>query len=199
MPSSKPQQAPTCSQPVEAEPPVVRQTLYDIVDDLAQQVAEIEAIEADPELSDDEKGTRIAALLDAYMAGQESLEGKITACFQVHLNYLSEAAAIKAEEDRLKARRQLRERADARLVDYVKSQMERAQGHGVKTPYMTCSLVTVQDNKVVVDDESKVPNTLEYWKPQPAKLSLEAVKKALKAGVEVPGCRLIPSERFTWR
>lgn len=192
--------APANSSPTVESHPVERgTTLYEIVDDLAVQIAEIEAIEADSSMSEDEKGERVAALLDAYMASQSSLAEKVSACFRVHLNYLSECAAIKAEETRLAERRKLRERADERLQDYVKRQMERAEGHGVKTPYMTCSLTTVENNRVVVDDEAKIPRKLDFWTPQPPKLNKDAIKKALKSGEDVPGCRLAPSERFTWR
>ena len=118
---------------------------------------------------------------------EAALDAKIEACCIVVKETEAEAEAIKAEEKRLKARRERKEKEAARLREYVQRCMEQSGARKIDTPRVC---VTSRSSKYVnVYDEAKVPRMFTE------SVDKEAVREAIKDGIEVPGCEL--SERIS--
>ena len=96
---------------------------------------------------------------------------------------------IKAEEQRLAARRRSIESKQKWLKEYLQGQMERAGIDKFKTPTHTISL---QNNPPALNiyDEGKVPAEYQVLVPERWEIDKKAVKDALKAG-QVPGAELV--------
>lgn len=123
---------------------------------------------------------------------EAELDAKLEACGIVVKETEAEGEAIKAEERKLKARRERKEREAQRLREYVVSCMESSAAKRIETPRVSMSLR--KSAFVDVVDAEKVPK--EYVTEKVTKtISKADVKKAIKAGNEVPGCEL--SERMS--
>lgn len=98
----------------------------------------------------------------------------------------AEAAAFKAEIERMTERKRTIERQIERMkaaqVDFMQATGQRKATAG------TFTLSLRESKSVKVLDEAAIPET--WWKPQPAKLDKAGIKDALKAGESVPGCEI---------
>lgn len=98
----------------------------------------------------------------------------------------AEAAAFKAEIDRMTERKRTIERQIERMkaaqVDFMQATGQRKATAG------TFTLSLRESKSVKVLDESAIPET--WWKPQPATLDRAGIKDALKKGESVPGCEI---------
>lgn len=108
-------------------------------------------------------------------------------------NLEAEAAAIKAEEDKLKKRRDAKSRKADRLREYL---TEELLGHNeMKMETSRVKFSFRPSESVEIRDEAKIPK--EYMKEKitysPDKTS---IKKAIKAGEEVDGCALIKKQNL---
>ncbi len=106
--------------------------------------------------------------------------------------------AIDAEIARLQALKARRQKIAQGLRDYLKLNMENAGIERIECPLFT---LTLKKNPPAVEvlDEAMVPAG--YWvtpepKPPTARIDKVALGKALKAGNEVPGCRLSQAHRL---
>lgn len=106
--------------------------------------------------------------------------------------------AIDAEIARLQALKAHRQKIAAGLREYVRQQMEVA---GIER--ISCPLFDIKLKKnppaVEVQDERQVPAG--YWvtpepKPVEKRIDKKAVAAELKAGRDVPGCRLVQATRL---
>lgn len=99
------------------------------------------------------------------------------------------AAALKAEEDRVKARRMALERKEAALKEYLKNALEMMGERKVKTPLITVSIRKNPDSVQLTPQFvqwatiSGRDDLLRYKEPEPDK---RKILEALKAGEDLP-------------
>jgi hypothetical protein len=106
--------------------------------------------------------------------------------------------AIDAEIARLQALKAHRQKIAAGLREYLKQQMEVAGIERIECPLFR---LTLKKNPPAVEvlDAEMVPSG--YWvtpepKPPEARIDKTAIKNALKAGIDVPGARLVQGVRL---
>lgn len=126
----------------------------------------------DPDMQED---------FEAWFDTMEGLEGEIEdkadGYAKVMRDLTGRAATIKAEEERLAARRKTIENR----VEYMKSRLQTMMTVTGKTKFKTDLFsFGIQKNpaSVVIDDESKIPAG--YWIPQQPKLDKTSLKEWLK-------------------
>lgn len=128
-----------------------------------------------------------------------SLETKAlnVACFVRNLEATAEA--IKNAEAQMSARRRAIERRAERIREYLKAQMERCAIFKIEAPYFT---IAIRQNPSAVHVEAPELVPQEFMKtpppPEPA-IDKKAVAEALKAGKDVPGCRLERGTRLEFK
>jgi hypothetical protein len=103
----------------------------------------------------------------------------------------AEAAAVRAEEKTLAARRQAKERKAERLREYVARSMQ-AFGD-VKLETARCALSFRKSETVELTDPERVPTTFVSYQP---KIDKAAIRKALKAGEDVQGAELVTRQNL---
>lgn len=124
------------------------------------------------------------------MARNEKLEG----CLLFIKNYESEAAAIKAEITALQARMKRKQAAADRLREYVLFSMENMHDKTFETSKAYARVGYYQ--RVDVEDMDALPR--EYVREKvTASPDKTAIKKAIKAGEEVKGARLVSYPSLT--
>ena len=102
---------------------------------------------------------------------------------------LSDAAAIKAEKDKLNERQKVCENKAKNLKEYLSGFLA---GQKFKTPRVAISYR--KSESVNVSDICKIPDDyLKYKDPEPDKTK---IKSALKAGVSIPGVELIENRNI---
>lgn len=106
------------------------------------------------------------------------------------------AAALKAEEDRVKARRMALERKEAALKEYLKNALEMMGERKIKTPLITVSIRKNPDSVQLSPQFAQWAATagrddlLRYKEPEPDK---RKILEALKAGEDLPAA-IVQSE-----
>lgn len=111
------------------------------------------------------------------------------------------SAALKAEEDRVKARRMALERKEAALKEYLKNALEMMGERKVKTPLITVSIRKNPDSVQLTPQFvqwatiSGRDDLLRYKEPEPDK---RKILEALKAGEDLPAV-IVQSEGVTVR
>lgn len=130
----------------------------------------------------------------------ESLSGDLEAKAQntafVIRNLEASAAAIKEAEAQMAARRKAIENRAARVRDYLLANMMVAGIQKIECPYFRMS---VRDNPPAVEIYEPGLIPAEYMRqpePPPATPDKTAIKEAMKAGVDVPGCKLTVGKRL---
>lgn len=119
-----------------------------------------------------------------------ALESKATDVVSIARALDTFAAAIRVEEERLAARRKAAEARAARLHVFVRDAMLLAGIEKIEGPRFKLSLRTGAQ-RVVVDSAEQVPQGyLRFAAPPPPEPDKAAIGAALKAGIDVPGCRL---------
>lgn len=125
----------------------------------------------------------------------EELEGeyldKLEACGIYCKNEQAEIEAMKAEEKRLADRRRVKENKVKRLKEYMLQSMEATETKKLDTP--KCYISTRKSQKVVIDNEAKIPR--QYIKVTESVNKTE-IKKALKNGT-VDGAHIEESVNLT--
>lgn len=111
----------------------------------------------------------------------EELEGeyldKLEACGIYCKNEQSEIDAIKAEEQALAKRRRVKENKVKRLKEYMLTSMDATETKKLDTPKV--AITTRRSKRVVIDDESKIPDVFTIVKRSVDKT---LVRDALKTG-----------------
>lgn len=119
---------------------------------------------------------------------QMDFNDKALAILAVTANFDSDVAALDAEMDRLKARKQSIVNRKQQLRDYLLYNMEASGITKIESPIFTASIrkgvesVEIENESLIPDDYIKV-EVLE--KPDKA-----AIKKAIQSGQDVPGALL---------
>ena len=141
----------------------------------------LDRLDADPDTGEVD-GEALAAYAEYTTAAAEKLEG--TACYCRELK--AEAEAIKAEEERLAKRRKALENKSERLKAYM---MPALEAMGGKVKGVMASLRISKTQSVTVFDIDALPDAFKrvVTKVDPDKVAL---KKALKAGEDIPGAAL---------
>ena len=150
----------------------------------------------------DEETGEILCDMDAITAGIEALQMERHSILEylakLVLNLRSEAAAVKAEETRLRDRRSRLEKKEARLMQIL----DRECG-GEKTDLGVATLNYRRTTRVDVTDAAKAVSWLKHRKlldcfriPAPEVAKTE-VKKLLTAGTKVPGCALVEDRSYS--
>lgn len=141
----------------------------------------LDRLDADPDTGEVD-GEALAAYAEYNAAAAEKLEG--TACYVRELE--AEAEAIKAEEDRLAKRRKALENKSSRLKTYM---MPALEAMGGKVKGVMASVRIGKSQAVTVFDLDALPDAFKrvVTKVDPDKVAL---KKALKAGEDIPGAAL---------
>ena len=125
---------------------------------------------------------------------QEDRKAKLENIALYIKNTEAEAAAIKAEEEKLTARRKRLENKAGRLREYVINSMKENKDEPLKTA--RCE-VSIKDNeKTDITDLESIPEEFIKVKTErnPDK---KAIKKAIKAGQKVPGAQIIIDTTLT--
>lgn len=106
--------------------------------------------------------------------------------------------AIDAEIERLQALKAKHQKVAQGVRDYLKLNMEQAGIDKIECPLFQ---ITIRKNPPAVDvfDDKQIP--AEYWvtpepKPPVAAISKTLLSKAIKAGAEVPGARLVQGTKL---
>ena len=125
----------------------------------------------------------------------EELEGeyldKLEACGIYCKNEQAEIDAIKAEEKRLADRRRVKENKVKRLKEYMLQSMDATQTKKLDTP--KCYISTRKSQRVVIDNESKIPRQYVVMKES---IDKTEIRKALKNGT-VDGAHMEESVNLT--
>ena len=116
---------------------------------------------------------------------------KLEACALYIKNLEADAAAIRAEETALAERRRAKERRAESLRSYVAASMKSAGQSSLETA--RCSLRFRRSEAVEVTDAEALPYEMKSFKATPNKA---AIRKALKAGHEVAGARLVENQNL---
>lgn len=120
------------------------------------------------------------------MAQTEKVEGLLL-CYK---SLMSDAAAIKAEEKSLKARRESKEKRAASIKEFIETRLngEKFETPRVKTAYRKTKSVEVEDMETLPDVFKR------FFAPEPDKV---AIKEALGRGIVVPGAHLVEKTSMT--
>lgn len=111
------------------------------------------------------------------------VEDKVQSICCVIKNIEAEAEAIKAEKDRLQKKQKTAENAVKRLKNSLIYHLQATNQAKVKTTLFNVALSSSKSLKVV--DETMIPQ--EYLIPQPDKVDIAGMKKAIKEGAEIYG------------
>lgn len=127
------------------------------------------------------------------------LEVKATNTAYVIRNLEATAAAIKDAEAQMAARRKALENRAARVKDYLLANMLTAGIQKIECPYFK---LAVRENPPAVEvyEPGLIPAAfMKQPEPPPPAPDKTAIKEALKAGEEVPGCTLTRGVRLEIR
>ena len=115
-------------------------------------------------------------------------------------NMESEAKTLKAEEDKLKVRRQAKENAAKRMREYLMDCMKQANISKIDEPRAVISLRNNPES-VEISDETEfigwAADHDEYLRYKAPEINKTAVKNALKSGAEIPFAALTRSQSLT--
>lgn len=138
-------------------------------------------------------------ITDTLESMSGDLESKATNTAMVVRNLEANAEAIKQAEAQMAARRKAMENRAARVRDYLLANMIVAGISKVECPYFKLS---VRDNPAAVEvfQPELIPATyMRQPEPPPPAIDKAAIKAAISAGTEVPGCRLQRGKRLDIR
>ena len=160
-------------------------TLYELTSEYTELLAMLE----DPDTDE-------AVILDTLEGVGGELEEKADGYARVMRQMDADAAAIKAEEERLHNRRKSLENRSAWLKSRLQNVMELTGKTKFKTELFSFG---IQKNpaKVVITDESRIGH--DYLIPQPPKVDTKAIKDALNAGFCFDWAHLEQSESLRIR
>ena len=161
--------------------------MYELTDAYVSLLAQYEDAETDKER-------------DEILGMLADVEGDIAAKAENYARLMknaeADAKALKAEIERLTAKKQKAENLVKRVKDYLHYAMEIAGATELQT---AIGKWKIQKNppSVVVTDEAKIP--AEYWKQPAPMLDRVLVLNDLKAGCIVEGCELQQTEGLRFR
>lgn len=162
--------------------------LYVLADQYMADLAKLEELDLDEQ-----------TVSDTLESLGGELEVKATNVAAFARNLEASAEAIKGAEAAMAARRKAIENRASRIREYLKLNMERTGILKIECPQFALS---IKKNPPAVHVEAPELVPAEYMKtppPPPPVLDKKAVGEALKAGKDVPGCRLEQGTRLDIR
>ena len=113
----------------------------------------------------------------------------------------AEAKSLKAEEDKLKARRQSKENAAKRMREYLMDCMKQANISKIDEPRAVISLRNNPESVEISDENEFISWANEehddFLRFKAPEINKTAVKNALKSGAEIPFAALTRSQSLT--
>lgn len=128
------------------------------------------------------------AVRDTMGAIEAEFNDKALAVSHVILNFDADIAALDLEIDRLTERKRVISNRQKQIKDYLRENMEAAGISKISCPLFTITCAKGRES-VVVDSEDGIPDELMSVKTE-IKPDKVAIAARLKAGEEIPGCRL---------
>jgi len=161
--------------------------LYNLVGQYQQLAEKLSAMDLDATtIADTIESTGITDEIAVKAQGYEM----VARTLEMH------APAIDVEIERLSALKKQRQKAAAGLRDYLKTQMIASGITKLESPLFKIAL---QNNPPAVDvfEPGTVPSEfMKQPEPPPPAPDKKAIAGALKAGIDVPGCRLVQGQRL---
>jgi hypothetical protein len=168
----------------------VSRTTLELATDAEDLIRALNACETDEEA---------IALLDEQLALEAALEDKLERIHAVHRRAKAERTLLRAEEERLAARRhrcdQAADRVEATALLALETHRHLTGASKVVTPRLTARLQRSPVRLVVPGDPSAYPDAYIVQRPE---LDRAALKADLEAGAEVPGCALVRGDHVRW-
>lgn len=159
--------------------------LYELAHDYRTAADKLADLDLDPQ-----------TIEDTLESLSGDLEVKATNTAFLIRNLEATAAAIKDAEAAMAARRKALENRAARIKDYVLANMMVAGIQKIECPHFR---LAVRDNPAAVEvyEPGLIPaEFMRQPEPPPPAVDKTAIKEALKAGQEVPGCKLTVGKRL---
>lgn len=163
--------------------------LYDIASNLMELAEGFAMAETDEE---------IQAFFDTMEGEEMEFEEKVTNYCKLIRNFELTSDAIAAEVDRLNKRKKMFAGAGDRLRDRIKEVFEALGKKKMKNDLFTVSYGE-RDGGVEIDEDAWDNIPPSYWEAQDPKLNKGELKKAIKAGEEIPGVRIARINALTIR
>jgi hypothetical protein len=160
-------------------------TLYEIAKEYRSDLEKLAELDLDDQTMEDTLGG---------LSGALEVKGQAVACFIRNLE--ATAASIKEAEAQMAARRKALENRAARVKDYLLASMMVAGVEKIECPLFRLS---VRNNPAAVEVYQPELIPAQFMKqpdPPPPSIDKAAIKEAIKAGQEVPGCRLTQGQRL---
>ena len=126
---------------------------------------------------------------DTIESLQLMIEDKADSYAVVNQNITNEIAALKAEEERLRARRNALERNQIRLMKAIKDAMNALGKTKIKTEKFTFSVSKNGGLQPIKVDAEKLPDKFKKVIVEPDN---ERIREALKAGKTIEGVEVLP-------
>ncbi|MBV9446608.1 MAG: siphovirus Gp157 family protein [Streptosporangiaceae bacterium] len=165
----------------------------------ADHIAEVEHIVSLVDLldrADELTPERYEELQHDLIGAIAGTRAKVDDTARVLAFFEAQAAAAKAEEQRLKARREYFERQKDRLEGYVLAALTASRLRKIDGNVSTLA-ARLNPPSVLIEEGAQLPEAFLRTPPPPApQPDKTAIKDALKAGEAVPGCRLVQTERL---
>lgn len=139
------------------------------------------------------------AIRDTLEALEGDLQSKSRNIAALTLNLESSASAIR---EAAKAMLTRADRLDKRAESIKAYLLWNCQANGITRIECPEFVIAVRKNppSVVIDDETAIPPEYIVQPPPPSpRPDREAIKRAIKAGTDVPGCHLLQTERLEVR
>lgn len=140
----------------------------------------------------DEESGEFNGTVEEFENLQMQREDKIDNIAMVGKELKAEIDALKAEEDKIKARRQARENNLARIKELLKMTLKGEKFKSIKN-----SIYYSNTKLVEVDDISLLPK--EYLKYKDPEADKATIKKVLESGIKVEGARLVENSSVVIR
>lgn len=160
-------------------------TLYELAHTFRDEAKKLTDLDLPPEVIED--------TLES-LSGDLEVKAKNTA--MVIRNIEATAASIKEAEAVMAARRKAHEARAARLKDYLLANMLVAGVQKIESPYFN---ISTRENPFAVEiyESGLIPSDFMVTpEPPPPAPDKKAIAAALKAGKDVPGCRLTRGMRL---
>lgn len=159
--------------------------LYELAHDYRNAADKLADLDLDPQ-----------TIEDTLESLSGDLEVKATNTAMLIRNLEASAAAIGDAEAQMAARRIALQNRAKRIKDYVLANMMVAGIQKIECPYFK---LAVRDNPAAVEvyEPGLIPaNFMRQPDPPPPAVDKTAIKEALKAGQDVPGCKLTVGKRL---
>jgi hypothetical protein len=126
----------------------------------------------------------------------EDFDNKAVGCALISRELGANAKMIRDAAAELVERARKIEARSERLAGYLQTNMKAAQRLRIENPFVTIALREGRDESVEIEDGVELAARFCRVKHEPNKT---AMKVALKAGVEIPGVRLVVKDRLEIR